>query len=88
MRYRVYYNRTENEPQVWSVDEGDQSTEINVTGIKFHGVDAVAHRVGSWVRSQPGLFTPGVSPTGWFSVESRRVEIRGGWAHFRPVRAR
>lgn len=28
--YRVYFNRRREWPQIWSVDEGDQSSEINV----------------------------------------------------------
>ncbi|HKS94988.1 MAG TPA: hypothetical protein VJV74_02520 [Terriglobia bacterium] len=29
-RYRVYFNKSKEAPQVWSVDEGDTRTEINV----------------------------------------------------------
>lgn len=33
--YRVYFNRLNEAPQVWSVDEGTQKSEINVTGVLF-----------------------------------------------------
>lgn len=32
-RYRIYFNRLNEAPQVWSVDEGDQATEINVIAV-------------------------------------------------------
>lgn len=32
--YRVYYNRANEAPQVWSVDEGDQTTELNVIAVR------------------------------------------------------
>lgn len=31
--YRWYYNRASEAPQVWSLDDGDQATEINVIGV-------------------------------------------------------
>lgn len=31
--YRVYFNRWADAPMVWSVDQGDISTEINVSAI-------------------------------------------------------
>lgn len=37
--YRIYFNRLNEAPLIWSVDEGDQTTEINVMGISLHGCD-------------------------------------------------
>ncbi len=34
-RYRVYFNRANEAPQVWSVDEGDQGSEINVAEVRL-----------------------------------------------------
>lgn len=34
--YRVYFNRLNEAPQIWSVDEGEQTTEINVIGVSIH----------------------------------------------------
>jgi hypothetical protein len=36
--YRVYFNRRSEAPQIWSVDEGDQTTEINVQWVRFEGI--------------------------------------------------
>lgn len=33
--YRVYYNRKREAPQVWSIDEGDQTSEINVRAVEI-----------------------------------------------------
>jgi hypothetical protein len=41
--YRVYFNRLNEAPQVWSVDEGDQATEINVTRIALVDCSAETH---------------------------------------------
>ena len=32
-RYRLYFNRAESAPQVWSVDEGSTKSEINVQNL-------------------------------------------------------
>ena len=34
-KYRVYFNRLNEAPQVWSIDEGTQDTEINVTAVEI-----------------------------------------------------
>jgi hypothetical protein len=33
VRYRIYFNRKEEAPQVWSVDQGNQKSEINVSSV-------------------------------------------------------
>lgn len=33
--FRVYFNRLNEAPQVWSVDEGTQASEINVTAVQI-----------------------------------------------------
>ena len=38
MDYRIYFNRKNEAPQVFSVDCGDQSTEINVSHVQGHKV--------------------------------------------------
>lgn len=37
--YRVYFNRANEAPQIWSVDEGLQLSEINVTKVMFLNTD-------------------------------------------------
>jgi hypothetical protein len=34
-RYRIYFNRMNDVPLVWSVDEGDQASEINVREVRI-----------------------------------------------------
>lgn len=34
-RYRVYFNRLNEAPQVWSVDEGTQASEVNVIAVSL-----------------------------------------------------
>jgi hypothetical protein len=41
--YRAYFNKLSEAPQVWSVDEGNQGSEINVQWIIFK--DVTAHSV-------------------------------------------
>lgn len=38
--YRVYFNRLNEAPQVWSVDEGTQASEINVSAVSLVNCDA------------------------------------------------
>jgi hypothetical protein len=35
--YRLYFNRCEDFPQIWSIDEGSTETEINVTDYRTEG---------------------------------------------------
>ena len=35
-RYRVYYNRSEDAPQVWSIDTGSVGSEVNVQWVQLH----------------------------------------------------
>ena len=35
LRYRIYFNRRSDAPLVWSVDEGSQETEINVSRVEI-----------------------------------------------------
>lgn len=38
-RYRCYFNRRSDAPRVWSIDEGDVSSEINVSAIHTRNAD-------------------------------------------------
>ncbi len=78
MNYRCYFNRASEFPTVWSIDEGDQSTEINVTDIKINsGCTAETH----YDRTvKPNNDTA----TAWFTVPNAVLEIRDCVAHFFP----
>lgn len=59
--YRVYFNRLNEAPQIWSVDEGDQASEINVTAVKLVNTNAVT-------RSNLGETDTENKPKAWFEV--------------------
>ncbi len=75
MNYRAYFNRKNEFPQVWSVDQGDQSTEINVK-------DAQGHKVNwrfvfdSSIKPNPDV------PCAWIEIEHATMQIHDGVAHF------
>lgn len=71
MRYRVYFNRSREAPQVWSIDEGDQSSEINVQHVVIQG-----GAISKWNKSKPN----DSSPSAWFEVEGF-LRIAGGIAY-------
>lgn len=45
MIYRLYFNRCEDFPQIWSIDQGTVETEINVADFRTEGhVTVIAGR--------------------------------------------
>lgn len=75
--FRVYFNRHAEAPQVWSVDEGTQETEVNV--INFHigfGVTATGH-----YAKQPQSEALNV-PSALMLVEADGYQVRHGVAEF------
>lgn len=75
MNYRVYYNRTAEFPQCWSVDEGDQTTELNVSSFELHSVSAESHLD---LSIKPNKDTP----SAWITILYAKLEVRGGVAMF------
>jgi hypothetical protein len=76
--FRVYYNRCDDAPQIWSVDEGDQTTEINVIDWRSHGC-----MVASGLRQDAptvSMFTPKV----WAEIYNAKLVVEKGVAHFYP----
>lgn len=73
MDYRVYYNRRSELP--WSVDQGQQDTEINVTAFQLHKV--LAESVVDF------SVTPGNKdvPSAWIIVRYAVLEVTDGVAH-------
>lgn len=39
--YRLYFNRLNEAPQVWSIDEGQQTSEINVSSVSLVNCNAI-----------------------------------------------
>ncbi len=72
--YRVYFNRCEDWPQVWSVDEGTVATEVNVIGVRLDGVRSV---------TRSGVVTDAArEPKAWLDVEADGLRIVHGLAVF------
>lgn len=72
--WRVYFNRKREAPQVFSVDEGDQTSETNVIGVKGHGVDFEFHYNGEKVNED--------HPSAWQTVSAHVLVFEHGIAHF------
>lgn len=76
--YRVYFNRELDFPQAWSVDEGDQTSEVNVIGFQILGADCFAKVLPPAERV--GL-DPKKSPLAWLQVYGV-LRLDGGLAVF------
>jgi hypothetical protein len=74
--FRIYFNRWNDAPLIWSVDEGSQATERIVREVRFDNVSGVT-------RTGPGDNVR--SPTAWIEVEGR-LSIADEIATFRPAR--
>ncbi len=78
--YRVYFNRELEWPQCWSVDEGDQSTEINVTGFIIEGAVAIARTLSKEERAE-AIKDRLNRPFAWLEVQGE-MSLVGGKAIF------
>ena len=74
MTFRAYFNRRSEAPQVWSVDEGSQETEINVKGFVIHGCTVNAQFNGQRPNND--------SPVAWIEIEADTYRILDGVVHF------
>lgn len=72
--FRVYFNRHREAPQVWSVDEGSQDSEINVREVRLLGVDAKT----CYSPIRPA--DDDLSPRCWFQVQGH-LRVEGGVAY-------
>lgn len=79
MTYRVYFNREREWPQCWSIDEGDQTTEINVVGFALHGVEAV-----SFTHDRQARIDRDATPFAWLEVRHAQFSVGNGVAVFTP----
>ncbi len=75
MLYRVYFNRKREAPQVWSIDEGTQASEINVASF-FIGTGCTAR--GRY-NGQPANDN---SPSAWLEVSADQYFVARGMAMF------
>lgn len=74
--YRIYFNRKAEFPQVWSFDEGDQTSEVNIVDFKCHDITMVEPGADFAVKVNPD------TPTVWINVRRATVQMRAGVAHF------
>lgn len=72
--YRVYFNRHAEFPTVFSVDEGDQSSEINVARVE-------GHRVNFEFHYDPNVKINPDTPSAWMTVHHAVLQVREGTAH-------
>ena len=77
MTYRLYFNRCEDFPQIWSVDEGTIATEVNVIGFVLRGCGARDGRVEDF-----GAIDAAREPKAWLLIEASSLVIERGIAHF------
>ena len=78
MTYRAYFNRSVDFPQVWSIDEGDISSEINVLGFQLgHGIRAWSERVPDFTAINAER-----EPKVRLAIEATKVTLRQGVAVF------
>jgi hypothetical protein len=71
--YRCYFNRKNEYPAVWSIDEGSQASEINVQWIKLENVEEVF----SFYEVIPDDERHD-RPCAWFSVTGTAIFENGG----------
>lgn len=72
---RMYYNRSNDFPQVWSVDEGSSASEINVQFIKLRVLPVTS-------KYNPQAEYP--EPKAWFEVQGQ-LRIENGAAIVEPL---
>ena len=65
---RVYFNQREDSPNVWSVDDGDQTHEITVSNVVFQGVARLEYSGGEKSRDVP---------VAWIELRSARIHRVG-----------
>jgi hypothetical protein len=64
MLYRVYFNAHADFPLVWSIDTGDDSTEINVKSITI---------IGGNCKRFTSHYRPERQPKAWFEIQGKLV---------------
>lgn len=73
--YRVYFNKKSEWPLVWSIDEGDQDTEINVKEVTI-----IASYSETRAIVNNGHIDTTNTPLAWLAVEAKGIRIVEGIA--------
>lgn len=72
--WRIYFNRHREAPQVWSIDQGDQSSEVNVQKVVC---------IGCYLESEyNGTPANENTPSALFRVSADSLRIDNGQAIF------
>lgn len=79
MTYRIYYNRRDDYPISWCIDEGDISTQIRLSKIQLNGITGYFLSVGEKPKLPPN------EPYGWLVVENADMILKSGIAVFYPT---
>ena len=74
-RIRMYFNRSNDFPQVWSVDQGSHASEVNVQSIVLRVLPVLS-------RYNSGAEYP--EPKAWFEVDGT-LRIEDGAAIVEPL---
>ena len=77
MIYRLYFNRCEEFPQIWSIDEGSIETEINVVDFRTEG-----HVTTQGGHAQDFSAVTAREPKAWVVVNAHALRIEHGVAIF------
>lgn len=80
MKYRVYYNRSEDHPVLWCVDEGTIKSQIRVQFVRFCGVEAYTQNH----KDSPNGNKNQNEPHGWLQIDNCKLAISFGEARFYP----
>jgi len=77
--YRLYFNRCEDFPQIWSIDCGSIDTEINVIGFLALGCAIAPGRAADFAAVDATR-----EPKAWINIQASDVRIDAGVAVFEP----
>lgn len=81
MKYRIYFNRKEDYPCIWSVDEGSSATEIRVQWFSIDKLNVWAqHGFGPQPHNTPERSEN--DPDAWIEVEGY-ADFQGGGVIFK-----
>lgn len=84
--FRIYFNRELDWPQCWSVDEGDQTTEVNVCGFRIEDCPTVSASLSPDLRKRLQL-DGSKHPVAWLEVQGA-LRLERGVAVIAPERRR
>jgi hypothetical protein len=76
--YRWYFNRCEDFPQIWSIDEGTIESEVNVIGVRV-GCTAM---ITSGRAEDFSTVDSKREPKAWVTIDAARCVLDKGWAVF------